>query len=105
MNTSALEKMPAFPPVAAGLLRVVSDERAAIADLMYLLRSDPALSAEIIRYANSPLFSFAADIKTLDQAVALLGVRRIRSLAIASIGRTYIRAVLVMDELRPCWRY
>jgi HD-like signal output (HDOD) protein len=105
MNTSALEKMPAFPPVAARLLRVASDENAAIADLVYLLRSDPALSAEIIRYANSPLFSFAANIKTLDQAVPLLGVRKIRSLAIASIGRTYIRAVLVMDELRSYWRY
>jgi len=105
MNTSALERMPAFPPVAARLLRVASDENAAVADVVYLLRSDPALSAEVIRYANSPLFSFAADIKTLDQAVPLLGVRKIRSLALASIGRTYIRAVLVMDELRPYWRY
>ena len=105
MNTSGLEKMPAFPPVAARLLRVTADENAAIADMVYLLRSDPALSAEIIRYANSPLFSFAAAVKTLDQAVPLLGVRKIRSLAIAAIGRTYIRAVLVMDELRPYWRY
>jgi len=105
MNISALEQMPAFPPVAAKLLRVASDANSAVADVVYLLRSDPALSAEIIRYGNSPLFSFAADIKTLDQAVPLLGVRRIRSLAIAAIGRTYIRALLVMDELRPHWRY
>jgi HD-like signal output (HDOD) protein len=105
MKTHALSNMPAFPPVAAKLLRVASDENAAVADLVYLLRADPALSAEIIRYANSPLFNFANDIRTLDQAAPLLGVRKIRSLALASIGRTYIRAVLMMDELRVFWRY
>jgi HD-like signal output (HDOD) protein len=101
----ALSNMPAFPPVAAKLLRVASDENAATTDLVHLLRADPALSAEIIRYANSPLFNFANDIRTLDQAAPLLGVRKIRSLALASIGRTYIRAVLMMDELRVFWRY
>jgi HD-like signal output (HDOD) protein len=105
MKTSALSNMPAFPPVAAKLLRVASDENASTADLVYLLRADPALSAGIIRYANSPLFNFPNEIRTLDQAAPLLGVRRIRSLALASIGRTYIRAVLMMDELRVYWRY
>jgi len=105
MKTHALSNMPAFPPVAAKLLRVASDENAATSDLVYLLRADPALSAEIIRYANSPLFNFANDIHTLDQAAPLIGVRKIRSLALASIGRTYIRAVLMMDELRTFWRY
>jgi HD-like signal output (HDOD) protein len=105
LKTSALSNMPAFPPVAAKLLRVASDENAATSDLVYLLRADPALSAEIIRYANSPLFNFANEIRTLDQAAPLLGVRKIRSLALASIGRTYIRAVLMMDELRVFWRY
>lgn len=105
MKTNALSNMPAFPPVAAKLLRVASDENASTADLVYLLRTDAALSAEIIRYANSSLFNFSSDIRTLDQAAPLIGVRKIRSLALASIGRTYIRAVLMMDELRVFWRY
>ena len=105
IKTSALANMPAFPPVAAKLLRVASDENAAVGDMVRLLRSDPALSAEIIRYANSPLFTFACDIRTLDQAAPLLGMRKIRSLALASISRTYIHAVLIMDELRVYWRY
>jgi HD-like signal output (HDOD) protein len=104
IKTSALSHMPAFPPVAAKLLRLASDENAATADLVHLLRADPALSAEIIGYANSPLFNFSNHIRTLDQAAPLLGVRKIRSLAIASIGRTYIRALLMMDELRVYWR-
>ena len=104
MKTNALANMPAFPPVAAKLLRVAADENAAVADLVYLLRADPVLSAEIIRYVNSPMFAFSHEIRTLDQAAPLLGVRKIRSLALASIGRTYIRAVLMMDELRGLWR-
>ncbi len=105
MKTHALSDVPAFPPVAAKLLRLASDENAAIADLVRLLRADPALSADIIRYANSSLFNFANGSRTLDQAAPLLGIRKIRSLALAAISRTYVRAVLMMDELRVFWRY
>jgi HD-like signal output (HDOD) protein len=105
MNTRALLNVPAFPPVAAKLLRVAADENAAAGDMVRLLRSDPALSAGIIRYANSPLFNFTVEIRTLEQAVPLLGIRKIRSLALSAIGRTYLRAVLIMDELRVYWRY
>jgi len=105
MNARALSNVPAFPPVAAKLLRVAADENAAATDLVRLLRSDPALSGEIIRYANSPLFSFTVEIRTLAQAVPLLGMRKIRTLALSAIGRTYLRAALIIDELRVYWRY
>lgn len=105
MNAKALSNVPAFPPVAARLLRIAADENAASSDLVHLLRSDPALSAEIIRHANSPLFSFTVEIRTMAQAVPLLGIRKIRSLALSAIGRTYLRAVLIVDELRVHWRY
>ncbi len=105
MNTSALLKIPAFPPVAAKLLRVAANESSGISELSDLLRSDPALSAEIIRHANSPVFSFSSEITTLDQAAVLLGVERIRALALAAISRTYVRAMSMVDELRAFWRY
>lgn len=104
MNTGALLHIPAFPPVATKLLRLSCDDETGMAGLVHLLRSDPALSAEIIRHANSPLFAFRAEVKALDQAVTLMGLRRIRMLALAVISRTYVKAILMVEDLRAYWR-
>src|SRR5215472_1253988 len=100
MNTGVLLQVPAFPPVATKLLHLSFDDQTGIASLTHLLRSDPALSAEIIRHANSALFAIRTDVTTLDQAVTLLGVRRIRTLALAAISRTYVKGLLMVEDLR-----
>ena len=105
MNTGALLHVPAFPPVAAKLLHLSFDDETSTAELVHVLRSDPVLSGEIIRHANSPLFAFRTEINTLEQAVTLLGVRRIRMLALGAISRTYVKALLMVEDLRAYWRY
>src|SRR5579871_1652930 len=105
MNTGALLHIPAFPPVATKLLRLRCDEETGTADLIHLLRSDPALSAEIIRHANSPLYAFRSEVNALEQALTLLGVRRVRSLALTAITRTYVKGILMVEDLRAYWRY
>ena len=100
-----LESIPAFPPIAAKLLRMTSSQASAAKDVAGLLRTDPALSAEIIHCANSAAFHFKIEIRTIEQAVPLLGVTNTRSIALAAIGRTYLRGTLLIDELRQLWRY
>ena len=105
MNSGVLAHVPVFPPVATKLLRLPCDDETGTADLIHLLRSDPALSAEIIRHANSPLFALRTEINTLEQAVTLMGVRRIRALALTAITRTYVNGILMVEDLRSYWRY
>lgn len=105
MNAGVLLQVPPFPPVATKLLRLPSDDLTGAAAVLPLLRADPALSAEIIRSSNSALFGLQTQVTALDQALMLLGMRKIRSLALAAIMRTYMRAVLIVDDLRLCWRY
>ncbi len=105
MNTSALLNIPTFPPVATKLLQLAANDETGAADLVHLLRSDPALAAQIIRHANSPLYGLVAEITALDHAVALIGVRKIRMLALAVISRTYISALAMEDSLRAFWRH
>ncbi|HLK48701.1 MAG TPA: HDOD domain-containing protein [Bryobacteraceae bacterium] len=105
MNSAALAQVPVFPPVAAKLLSLPCDDKTGTADLIHLLRSDPALSAEIIRHANSPLYAFRSEVNALEQALTLLGVRRVRSLALTAITRTYVKGILMVEDLRAYWRY
>ncbi len=87
MLVSAISKLSMSPQDALKVLRATADERTGAADLVRLLRSQPTFSAEVIRHANSSAYSFAGRIKTLDQAVPLLGIETIRTLALASIRR------------------
>jgi HD-like signal output (HDOD) protein len=73
---------------AIQILRAAADEQTGALDLVRLLRSQPEFSAEVIRHANSSAYRFAGKVKTLDQAVPLLGVQTIRTLALAAARRS-----------------
>jgi HD-like signal output (HDOD) protein len=90
INTTELLKIPPFPPVASKLLRITATDEIGARDLVRLLRSDPALSATIIRHANSPLYSLTTEVKALEHAISLLGIGKIRRLALAAVTRTYV---------------
>jgi HD-like signal output (HDOD) protein len=70
------------------LLRATADEHTGAADLVRLLRSQPEISAEVIRHANSSAYRFAGKIKALDQAVPLLGAQTIQTLALTAMKQS-----------------
>ena len=55
-----------------------------IQDVVSIIESDPALSADIMAFANSPLFSFSQKIHSIQQAVILFGMPQIRKMALKS---------------------
>ena len=73
---------------AIKILRAAADEQTGSLDLVRLLRSQPEFSAEVIRHANSSAYRFAGKVKTLDQAVPLLGAQTIRTLTLAAARRS-----------------
>lgn len=97
--------IPVFPPIAIRLLHLVADENVAISQVLELLRSDPAFSAEILRRANSSLFGFSSQISSLQHALVVLGLRRVRSLTMTVATGMYLKKALQIGELRRCWRH
>lgn len=45
---------------------------------------DQAMASRVLRMANSPLYGFSARVDTITRAVAVIGTRQIRDLALAS---------------------
>lgn len=101
----ALLKIPAFPPIAIRLLHLVSDENVAISEVLDLLRVDPAFSAEILRRANSALYGFSSQISSLQHALVVLGLRRVKVLTMTVATGVYLKKALEIGELRRCWRH
>jgi diguanylate cyclase (GGDEF)-like protein len=75
--------LPALPPVAVHVLRLCQRENFDIADVARAVGSDAALSSKVVSLVNSPLFSLRQEVTTVSQALMLLGVNSVRTLALS----------------------
>lgn len=101
----ALSKIPAFPPISLRILDLLAGEDVEVRRLVELLTADPAFSAQILRLANSPLFGFHSRIESIQHALVILGLKRIRSLALTVAATNYMQAAMKVQELYRCWRH
>ncbi|MBM3813900.1 MAG: HDOD domain-containing protein [Acidimicrobiia bacterium] len=101
----ALRELPAFPSITTKLLQLLSSSDTQVNKLVDLLRSDAALSAELLRRANSALYGFRSQVGSLQHAVMLLGFDQMKSLAMAVSMGAYLKSALRIAALRRCWRH
>jgi putative nucleotidyltransferase with HDIG domain len=101
----ALDKIPAFPPVVLQVMQVLDRDDVGIPHLASVVSTDAAFSANILRLANSALFGVQAEIDNVGAAILVLGLDRLRSLAVTVITGNYMRAAFKVEELRRCWRH
>ncbi len=101
----ALRRIPPFHPVAVRLIRMASVETTPLGEIASLIRSDAAFSAEVLRLANSPLFGMMREVSSIMQAVALLGLQRVRALASTVALRQFLARVAHSRAARLCWRH
>jgi putative nucleotidyltransferase with HDIG domain len=99
----ALHALPPFPAVALQLMSLLDDTDAPIKKIVTLLRIDPALSAEILRVANSALYGLSRRIDNISHAVVVLGTEVVKRLALTiALGR-FSRSFMRVHGLRVCW--
>lgn len=75
--------LPALSDVVERVLSVTSSPDSSVRDLEAVVASDPALSARILRAANSGLYAIPQRTTSLAHACAILGFRIIRSLSLS----------------------
>ncbi len=86
MNEKIIKQIKSLPPLPKSVMevqRITSDPNSSIADLVKVIKDDPMLTANLLKVANSPLYGFARQIKSVDQAVALFGMTTIKGFAIS----------------------
>jgi HD-like signal output (HDOD) protein len=62
---------------------LIDDESSTIDDISEVILLDPALSATVLKLANSPFFSYPGKIDTISKAVLVLGITEVYNLVIA----------------------
>jgi HD-like signal output (HDOD) protein len=69
--------------IAAQLVATLSEDQVDLTLLRDLIAQDPALSTSVLRWANSPIYGSARRINTLDAAISILGISKVRARSIA----------------------
>ena len=76
-------KLPVMPEVAHALIRTLNDEDADVSTVRDVIAKDPALTATLLRMANSAIFGLSRSVNTLDNAVSVVGMSQIRARALS----------------------
>jgi HD-like signal output (HDOD) protein len=97
--------VPPFPAVALKALQVVSNDRVQFRELNELLRTDTALSSEILRIANSALYGIPEVFENLSRATVHLGLDRIRNVILTVAMRKYFGESSGASWVQGCWRH
>ena len=100
-----LSKLPPFHPAALKLLNIASDSETAVDDFEKIFKTDPALTADLLLVANSPLFGTRASIASIRHAIMHLGLDRVRSLASTIALSFFVRNQPRTPFVRHIWAH
>ncbi len=78
-------KLPSPPGVALKILEAVRQEENSFDDIARIIMVDPALTARILRVANSSLFGLPNPVESLSQATALIGTNALKNIALSFV--------------------
>lgn len=98
-------QLPTLPGVAAKLLELTKDPETEIRQVIEVISTDPAISAKILKAANSSFFGLSSEVRTIDRAVPLLGTTVATSLALSfSLTDDAMSRRAVADHYLAYWR-
>jgi len=78
------EKLLSLPQVLSEILEEVSKEDFTADSLAKIILKDPSLTGRILKMANSSFYHCVTEIKTVHQAVSVLGVTTVKCLALST---------------------
>ena len=76
-------KWPVMPEVGQALINTLNDEDADTYTVCRIIAKDPALTATLLRMANSAMFGLSGTVDTLERAVNVVGMSQVRSRALS----------------------
>lgn len=77
--------LPSPPAIAVKILNTVKKDEADLSELGDIISSDPALTAKMLKVANSGIFSRNGNISNIGRAMTALGTNLIKNIALSFI--------------------
>ena len=85
-------QLPSIPDLAQSLIKTLNDEHASLEDVCDIITRDPAISAKLLRLANSAQFGLPRGVGSVEDAIAMVGMNKVRTVALgACLAGTFPR--------------
>lgn len=98
---SNLDSLPAMPVIAQKILTLQLDSDAGENQLLKIIEQDPQIAAKIVGLANSPVLGITRKITTVPDAAMVLGITRIKSVAIAIASMANLSKLPPSNDFKP----
>ncbi|NQT21529.1 MAG: HDOD domain-containing protein [Planctomycetes bacterium] len=98
---SKIVALPTLPQLARQIALMVDDPKSSAAEVGEAIRRDPATAARILRLVNSAYYGLTSKVKTVQQAVSLLGFQVIRSIAVSTSLPSAFKGLLNTKAFSP----
>jgi putative nucleotidyltransferase with HDIG domain len=80
----AVNDLPALPQVVVQVIKLTEDPDSTAQDINRVLSQDQAITARVLKMANSAFYGFPRRIGSVTDAIVLLGFRTLRSIVMAA---------------------
>jgi putative nucleotidyltransferase with HDIG domain len=81
---NSIVRLPSLPKVVQEVMQMLSNDNVDINQLASIIEQDAVIAAKVLKMANSSFYGVTRAVKNIDDAVAILGLAKLRSLVIAS---------------------
>ncbi|MEZ4387609.1 MAG: HDOD domain-containing protein [Candidatus Krumholzibacteriia bacterium] len=96
--------LPAMPKAALHILSVIDDPRTTATRLEKAVAMDQALTAKILRIANSPFYGAVREIKTVSESIVRLGFVTIRNWTLVTATKAVFLGAGATPLFHKIWR-
>src|ERR1700744_770937 len=97
--------LPTLPQYVLDLNALLSNASVDLKKVGAVIRTDPSLSAQILRLCNSALFGLRRRVISIEQAAVLLGTERLRTLVLACSVMQFAGKRLTGPQLSTFWQH
>lgn len=80
----AVDEMPTFSPILGKVEQLSREMNTSPRDLIKVVMLDPVLTGKVIKLVNSSFYGLGQQVRSLSQAVLLLGINTVKNLAIST---------------------
>ncbi|NOQ93608.1 MAG: HDOD domain-containing protein, partial [Methylophaga sp.] len=95
MNAMSIDlsrlKMPTVSPDGIAAMELIASDDYSLPELSDIISRDPALSATLLKYANSPMYSSATEITNVNRAISVLGAKALRAAIMVATMRGFTK--------------
>ncbi len=77
--------LPSLPAIAMRIIQEVKKDNSSITELASIISVDPALTAKILKVANSSFYALPYKVESIEKAVNILGIAALKNIALSFV--------------------